>query len=84
MYVHGNPIMYKDPSGHFKAESNENGHITGGAVEKGDTLSKITQDFLKSEGINPTERSLKHAVDQIAKGNKISNWFNPLKLESFF
>jgi RHS repeat-associated protein len=73
MYVHGNPVMYKDPSGHFSAETDSSGSVTGGKVESGDTLTAIATDYLKGEGYNPTKEVLNHAVDLLAKGNKISN-----------
>ena len=57
-YANGNPITGKDPLGLF--------NIKTGAVEKGDTLSKITSLLNQTYGTN-------NSVNQIASLNKISN-----------
>ena len=63
MYVHGNPIMYKDPSGHFE--------IVEGTIEKGDTLSKIATDITKEYGQKVGVKGLLKLNPQIKNPDKI-------------
>ena len=63
MYTRGNPIRYKDPTGHFE--------IVEGTIEKGDTLSKIATDITKEYGQKVGVKGLLKLNPQIKNPDKI-------------
>ncbi len=90
-YCHGNPIIYRDPTGHFKDKSEsyniEKSGVTteatihGGIVEKGDTLWSIAKNQLSKE-LDPnsdiTNKMIKEKVTDIKNANKLdSNIIKP-------
>ena len=90
-YVRNNPILYKDPTGHFE-QKNENytyeksgvthqATVHGGTVEKGDTLSAIAKNQLQNElgkNNNITNKNVKAKVADIKEMNGLkSNTIKP-------
>jgi RHS repeat-associated protein len=85
MYVKGNPIMYKDPTGHWKEENyavaeRKGGQtyatsIEGGKVEEGDSLVKIAEKNLteKLQTKNVTKEMVAKNVDFLRTINGLKN-----------
>ena len=83
MYVAGNPIMYKDPTGHAKDTSHVaqikdpqnktpiDRYRDQFEVEKGDTVVKIAELQLKKENKKLTKASVTEKIDFIIKENKL-------------
>ena len=86
-YVSNNPILYRDPTGHFKKESEtvteetatggvyKETTTSGGTVEKGDTLWAIAKDQLQDKlgKGNVTNKHVKAKVAEIKDVNGLKN-----------
>jgi LysM repeat protein len=85
-YVRNNPIMYKDPTGHWKDQSegtsytdkNDDTHLTvlhKGEVEKGDTLYGISKHQLEQEigKKNVTNKLINERVNAVKAVNNLKD-----------
>jgi len=68
-YAALNPLAFIDPNGEFEATYGEDGSVTGGTVEKGDTLFGITKSLKPSNQDYVNEEIAK----DIANKNSIKN-----------